>query len=133
MCPLNFMVTCRFGAILGREATGLGEYWLPGCRMGPRVPRIHVGGPESRLSGSQRGTSPFPCPTELFFLLLPPPFPPQAKLYQSPLSILWIPSSVFLEPSPWAPHPYCSLMGRRDPRHLLSGILASSARRRANF
>lgn len=45
MCPLNFMVTCRFGAILGREETGLGEDWLPGCRMGPRAPPDPCQGP----------------------------------------------------------------------------------------
>lgn len=129
MCPLNFTVTCRFGAILGREEMGLGEDWLPGRRVGPRAPPGSVSGALNPGCLAANGTSPSPCLTELFSF---PLLPPQAKLYQSPLSILRIPSSEFLEPSPWAPHPYCSLPGRRDTRHLLSGLLAESARRRAN-
>nr|XP_055160889.1 uncharacterized protein LOC129496708 [Nyctereutes procyonoides]XP_055160890.1 uncharacterized protein LOC129496708 [Nyctereutes procyonoides]XP_055160891.1 uncharacterized protein LOC129496708 [Nyctereutes procyonoides]XP_055160892.1 uncharacterized protein LOC129496708 [Nyctereutes procyonoides]XP_055160893.1 uncharacterized protein LOC129496708 [Nyctereutes procyonoides]XP_055160894.1 uncharacterized protein LOC129496708 [Nyctereutes procyonoides]XP_055160895.1 uncharacterized protein LO len=98
----------------------VGEDWLLGCRVGPHAPRprgrLRVEGPESSLSVCQLGTSPSPCPTELFsFQLLPhPPSLPGlhciSHLFPSrglpPLSFQNLAlASPFLQPLAWEVRP----------------------------
>lgn len=98
----------------------VGEDWLLGCRVGPHAPRprgrLRVESPESSLSVCQLGTSPSPCPTELFsFQLLPhPPSLPGlhciSHLFPSrglpPLSFQNLAlASPFLQPLAWEVRP----------------------------